>query len=88
MTCTTCGEKNPNNVRYCARCGASLVGGPTFNRGCFIPVLLIVCTLLASWVVFEIARVTDDRFDTRPPVTPTTRFTVPATAPTATAPAR
>jgi len=75
MTCPTCGEKNPNNIRYCAKCGTSLVGQPTFNRGCFIPMILIFATLLASWGVFEIARLTDDREETRPLVDPTTRAT-------------
>ncbi len=81
MTCPNCSEKNPNNVRYCAKCGESLVARPTFNRGCFIPMILILCTLLASWGVFEIARWTDDRDDTRPLVDPTTRATTQFVSP-------
>lgn len=78
MTCPTCGEKSPNNVRYCPRCGTNLVGEARLNRGCFIPVLLLLCTLAASWVVFEIARATDDRFapTTLPVIAPTS---LPAT---------
>jgi hypothetical protein len=70
------------------------VGEAKFNRGCFIPILLIVGTLLMSWVVFEFARKLDeplimpatmpspmDRRAAPPPLPTTVPTTQPATMP-------
>jgi predicted nucleic acid-binding Zn ribbon protein len=79
MTCPQCGVKNASNVRHCTRCGGSLVGEARFNRGCFIPMLLILATLLMSVVVFQLARQLDEPGVLLPMPAP---GTPPATRPT------
>lgn len=89
MTCPQCGHKNPATERFCGRCGASLVGGgPRFNKGCFIPIILIASVFVMSVVVLLVIAYLDKHGPkliappplTRPvlPVLPTAR---PATVP-------
>ena len=81
MTCPHCKEKNPSNVRYCSRCGGSLVGEPKFNRGCFIPILLILGVLVMSWGVFELVRHADSIIPIEKFAPPAEETTQPATEP-------
>ncbi|HEV7300033.1 MAG TPA: hypothetical protein VGN72_11760 [Tepidisphaeraceae bacterium] len=81
MTCPHCSQKNPSNVRYCSRCGGSLVGEPKFNRGCFIPMLLILSVLVMSWGMFELVRHADSIIPIHWFASPDAEPTQPTTAP-------
>jgi hypothetical protein len=60
MTCPKCQTKNAPTARHCVRCGAQLVGGWQFNKGCFIPVILIGCTLVASVLLYVLIKVNEE----------------------------
>ena len=90
MTCTKCGHKNSPNDRFCSTCGGSLVGEAKFNKGCIIPILLIVSVFVMSGLLLWGINLLDTYGPKLVPnSTPTrsTPFMLPTTAPATTAPA-
>ena len=87
MTCPQCGHKNSANERYCSRCGASLVGGgPRFNKGCLVPIILIASVFVMSVVVLYVIDYLDKHGPKLVTPPPRTQYPYPDTRPTTAAP--
>lgn len=86
MTCPQCGHKNSPNERFCSRCGASLIGGAKFNKGCFIPMILILSVFVMSAILLLVIDLLDTHapkiIDRSPTISRPTPVRTPTTVPT------